>query len=72
MGVDDLATQGARASSAMIMTLLNRDNSVPARRELQCISAFAQISSTHEMLIISKFRFDRTLLYIRVGFWRPC
>ena len=31
MGVDVLATQGARASAAMIFTMLNRINSVPAR-----------------------------------------
>ena len=29
MAVDDLATQGARASAAMTLTLLNRDNLVP-------------------------------------------
>ena len=31
MGVDVLATQGARASAAMIFTMFNRINSVPAR-----------------------------------------
>ena len=31
MAADILATQGARASAAMILTELNRDNSVPAR-----------------------------------------
>ena len=31
MGADDLTTQGARALATMIMTKLNRDNSVPAR-----------------------------------------
>ena len=31
MAADDLATQGARASATMILTLLNRINSVPAR-----------------------------------------
>ena len=31
MAVDVLATQGARASATMILTCLNRDNSVPAR-----------------------------------------
>ena len=31
MAADDLATQGARASASMILTLLNRINSVPAR-----------------------------------------
>ena len=30
MGADVLATQGARASTAMILTLLNQNNSVPA------------------------------------------
>ena len=31
MAADGLATQGARASAAMLLTLLNQDNSVPAR-----------------------------------------
>ena len=31
MGVDVLATQGARASATMILAVLNRINSVPAR-----------------------------------------
>ena len=31
MAADVLATQGAGASAAMILTYLNRDNSVPAR-----------------------------------------
>ena len=31
MGADDLATQGARASATMILTMLDRINSVPAR-----------------------------------------
>ena len=31
MGVDVLATQGARASVTMILTILNRNNSVPTR-----------------------------------------
>ena len=31
MGADVLATYGARASAAMILTELNQDNSVPAR-----------------------------------------
>ena len=31
MAADVLATQGARASATMILTKLNRDNSVPAR-----------------------------------------
>ena len=30
MGADDLANQGAKASATMILTQLNRDNSVPA------------------------------------------
>ena len=30
MAADDLATQGASASAAMILTELNWDNSVPA------------------------------------------
>ena len=32
MGDDVLATQGARASATMIFTMLNRINSVPARK----------------------------------------
>ena len=31
MAIDDLATQGDRASATMIFTMLNRINSVPAR-----------------------------------------
>ena len=31
MAADDLATQGANASATMIFTMLNRNNSVPAR-----------------------------------------
>ena len=31
MAADVLATQGATALAAMILTYLNRDNSVPAR-----------------------------------------
>ena len=31
MGTDVMATQGVKASAAMILTQLNRDNSVPAR-----------------------------------------
>ena len=31
MGVDALATQGAKASAAMMFTMLNRIDSVPAR-----------------------------------------
>ena len=31
MGADVLTTQEARASTSMIMTMLNRNNSVPAR-----------------------------------------
>ena len=31
MAADGLATQGARASAAMLLTQLNQDNSVPAR-----------------------------------------
>ena len=31
MVADVLVTQGARASATMILTLLNQDNSVPAR-----------------------------------------
>ena len=34
IGADVLATQGARASAKMILTKLNRDNSVPERKEL--------------------------------------
>ena len=34
MGVDVLATQGARASATMIFTVLSRINSVPARQRL--------------------------------------
>ena len=32
-GVDDLVTQGARASETMILTQINRDNSVPTHIE---------------------------------------
>ena len=35
MGADVLATQGARASEIMMFTMLNRVNSVPARKELK-------------------------------------
>ena len=35
MGDDALATQGARASESMIFTMLNRINSVPARKGLK-------------------------------------
>ena len=34
MAGDDLATQGARASTTMMFTMLNRINSVPARSGL--------------------------------------
>ena len=36
MATDDLATQGARASAAMILTQLNHDSTVPARCGLIC------------------------------------
>ena len=35
MTADDLAAQGAMASSAMTLTQLNRDNSVPATKGLK-------------------------------------
>ena len=34
MDADVLATQGTRASATMISTMLNRNNSVPARKGL--------------------------------------
>ena len=37
MGADVLALQRIGASAAMIFTLLNRINSVPARQGLRCI-----------------------------------
>ena len=37
-GADALATQGARASATMILAMLNRNNSVPARWCLRPVS----------------------------------
>ena len=39
MGADVLATQGARTSATMILTMLNRNNSVPAPKSFACLDA---------------------------------
>ena len=48
VGADVLATQGARASATMLLTMLNRNNSVPIRWELKifhekCVVHFISI-----------------------------
>ena len=43
MAADDLATQGARASAAMVFTMLNRINSVPVHKRLTVVKFQEQI-----------------------------
>ena len=40
MGVDVLATQGGRASTIMILMMLNQNNSVPTRDGLMALSQY--------------------------------
>ena len=43
MGADVLATRGVRASATMILTMLNRNNSVPAREALGLMTDLSYI-----------------------------
>ena len=45
MAADVLVTQGARASATMILTLLNRDYSVPARWGLKALQNADSVNS---------------------------
>ena len=60
MDADSLAMQGARASATMILTMLNRINSVPTRLGLRYWSRQATILAKHWSLCFAEFDMSRT------------
>ena len=67
MGVDVLATRGARASATMIFTMLNRINSVPARQWLIASSEQCCLTDTKAFLIICTEKSEENILIMIVS-----